>query len=212
MTNKLIVIINSLKVPKIKKILLYKMRFIIPNYSCLQKPWLGGYRPQIHVPPVLSLICWTPPRTKFLGTPLPAPMFQHYIFLLKCKICNIHTFIMLRFLCLLLLLWYTLKYQRTVVKTMEGTQYIMQKHIFLHFICICKGWQSGYSTLSAWFPIDGCGMLYAGGIQTVFYKMLSAHTHTHTHTYFLYNRISKYNFVDFKLHFYLPSHLCAYLA
>ena len=37
MTNKLVVIINSLKVPKIKTIL--------PNYSCLQNPWLGGYRP-----------------------------------------------------------------------------------------------------------------------------------------------------------------------
>jgi len=40
MTNKLVVIINSLiKVPKIKKILLYEMKFIVPNYSCLQNPW-----------------------------------------------------------------------------------------------------------------------------------------------------------------------------
>ena len=45
MTNKLVVIINSLKVPKIKKILLYEMTFLVPNYSCLQNPWLGGYRP-----------------------------------------------------------------------------------------------------------------------------------------------------------------------
>jgi len=45
MTNKLVVIINSLKVPEIKKILLYEMKFIVPNYSCLQNPWLGGYRP-----------------------------------------------------------------------------------------------------------------------------------------------------------------------
>jgi hypothetical protein len=36
MTNKLVVIINSLKVPKIKKILLYEMEFLVPNYSCLQ--------------------------------------------------------------------------------------------------------------------------------------------------------------------------------
>ena len=36
MTNKLVVIINSLKVPKIKKILLYEMKFLVPNYSCLQ--------------------------------------------------------------------------------------------------------------------------------------------------------------------------------
>jgi len=45
MTNKLVVVINSLKVPKIKKILLYEMKFLVPNYSCLQNPWLGGYRP-----------------------------------------------------------------------------------------------------------------------------------------------------------------------
>jgi len=37
-TNKLVVIINSLKVPKIKKILLYEMKFPVPNYSCLQNP------------------------------------------------------------------------------------------------------------------------------------------------------------------------------
>ena len=38
MTNKLVVIINSLKVPKIKKILVYEMKFLVPNYSCLQNP------------------------------------------------------------------------------------------------------------------------------------------------------------------------------
>ena len=38
MTNKLVVNINSLKVPKIKKILLYEMKFLVPNYSCLQNP------------------------------------------------------------------------------------------------------------------------------------------------------------------------------
>jgi len=53
MTNKLVVIINSLKVPKIKKILLYEMKFLVPNNSCLQSPCLGGYRPQI---PVLSVL------------------------------------------------------------------------------------------------------------------------------------------------------------
>ena len=37
-TNKLVVIINSLKVPKIKKILLYEMKFLVPNYICLQNP------------------------------------------------------------------------------------------------------------------------------------------------------------------------------
>ena len=38
MTDKLVVIINSLKVPKIKKILIYEMKFLVPNYSCLQNP------------------------------------------------------------------------------------------------------------------------------------------------------------------------------
>jgi len=33
MTYKLVVIINSLKVPKIKKISLYEMKFLVPNYS-----------------------------------------------------------------------------------------------------------------------------------------------------------------------------------
>ena len=73
MTNKLVVIMNTLKVPKIKKILLYEMKFLVPNYSCLQNPWLRGYRPQIAV---LSVLCpqlnllSPPPRTKFLSTPL----------------------------------------------------------------------------------------------------------------------------------------------
>ena len=51
MTNKLVVIVNSLKVPKIKKLLLYEMKILVPNYSCLQNPWLGGrgYRPHITV-------------------------------------------------------------------------------------------------------------------------------------------------------------------
>jgi len=61
MTNKLVVIINSLKVPKIKNVLLYEMKFLVPNYSFLQNPWLGGYRPQISVLSVLNWICWNPP-------------------------------------------------------------------------------------------------------------------------------------------------------
>jgi len=68
MTNKLVVIINSLKVPKIKKILLYEMKFLVPNYSCLQNPWLEGDRPQIPVLSVLNWICWTPhPPNKIPG-------------------------------------------------------------------------------------------------------------------------------------------------
>ena len=72
MTNKLVVIINSLKVPKIKKILLYEMKFVIPNYSCLQNSWLGGLPPPDprSVCPLSSTEFVEPPRTKFLGTPL----------------------------------------------------------------------------------------------------------------------------------------------
>ena len=64
MTNKLVVIINSLKVPKIKKILLHEIKFLVPHYSCLQNPWLGGYHPQIPVLSVLNWICWTPPPSR----------------------------------------------------------------------------------------------------------------------------------------------------
>ena len=63
MTNKLVAIINSLRVPKIKKILLYEMKLLVPNYSCLQNPWIGGYRPQI---PVISIHC---PQLNFLNPP-----------------------------------------------------------------------------------------------------------------------------------------------
>ena len=63
MTNKLVVIINSLKVPKIKKILLYEMKFLVPNYSCFQNPWLGGYCPRI---PVLCVLC---PQLNLLNPP-----------------------------------------------------------------------------------------------------------------------------------------------
>ena len=70
MTNKLVVIINSLKVPNIKKILLYEMEFLVPIYSCLQNPWLGGYVPRspFSLSSVLNWICWTPsPRKKIPG-------------------------------------------------------------------------------------------------------------------------------------------------
>jgi len=38
MTNKLVVIINKLEVPKMKKMLLYEMKFLLPNYGLLQNP------------------------------------------------------------------------------------------------------------------------------------------------------------------------------
>jgi len=65
MTNKLVVINNSLRVPKIKKVVLYEMKFLVPNYSCLQNPLLGGYRTKI---PVLSVLC---PQLNLLNPPHP---------------------------------------------------------------------------------------------------------------------------------------------
>ena len=92
MTNKLVVIINSLKEPKIKKILLYEMKFLVPNYSCLQNPWLGSYRPQI---PVLSVLCpqlnlLNPPWKKFVGMPLLTISMFHTSLCRKCMdtLCN----------------------------------------------------------------------------------------------------------------------------
>ena len=49
------------------------MKFLVPNYSCLQNPWLGDYLPQIPVLSVLSPqlnLLTPPPRTKFQSTPL----------------------------------------------------------------------------------------------------------------------------------------------
>ena len=61
MTNKLVVIINSLKVPKMKKILLYEMKFLVQNYSRFQNPWLPPRRSPFSLSSVLNWICWTPP-------------------------------------------------------------------------------------------------------------------------------------------------------
>ena len=41
------------------------MKFLVPNYSCLQNQCLGGYRPQI---PVLSVLC---PELNLLNPPPP---------------------------------------------------------------------------------------------------------------------------------------------
>ena len=92
MTNKLVVIINSLEVPKIKNILLYEMKFLVPNYSCLQNPWLGGYRPPDprSLCPLPSTEFVEPPRTKFLGTPLLMVM-QHTYVLVKCHMRHSNT-------------------------------------------------------------------------------------------------------------------------
>jgi hypothetical protein len=53
------------------------MKFLVPNYSCLQNPWLAGYNPQI---PCLSLLgpqlpLLNPPPEQFLDTPLDKRVF-----------------------------------------------------------------------------------------------------------------------------------------
>ena len=60
MTNKLAVIINSLKVPKIKKILVYEMKFLLPNYNRPQIPVLSVHCPQLHLlnPPPAEQNSW----------------------------------------------------------------------------------------------------------------------------------------------------------
>ena len=62
------------------------MKFLVPNYSCLQNPWLAGYRPQI---PVLSVLC---PQLTLLTPPeqnswvrhchcIPCSFVRHFPFL-----------------------------------------------------------------------------------------------------------------------------------
>ena len=92
MTNKLVVI-KSLQVPKIKKILLYEMKFLVPNYSCLQSPWVGGYRspdPRSLCPlPSTEFVEPPPPPTKFLGKLLSECDCALFLVLLVLR--DIHT-------------------------------------------------------------------------------------------------------------------------
>ena len=106
MTNKLVH--HSLRVPKIKKILLYEMKFLVPNYSCLQNPWLGGYAPRSPFSLFSRQFVEPPPRKKFLGTPLqiserpsilshPIPSYPILPYLIRtlsmpcCTLANQHT-------------------------------------------------------------------------------------------------------------------------
>ena len=45
------------------------MKYLVPNYSCLQNPWLGGYHPQILILFVLcpQLNLLNPPPNKIPG-------------------------------------------------------------------------------------------------------------------------------------------------
>jgi len=68
MTNKLVVIINSLKVPKIKRILLYENKFFIIKLQLPPEPLTRGLRPQDprSLCPQLNLLN-TPPANKIPG-------------------------------------------------------------------------------------------------------------------------------------------------
>ena len=48
------------------------MKFLVPNYSCLQNPWLEGYRPQI---PIRSVLC---PQLNLLKHPPPPKKIPGY--------------------------------------------------------------------------------------------------------------------------------------
>jgi len=48
------------------------MKFLVPNYSCLQSPWLRGYHPQI---PVLSVLC---PQLNLLNPPEKNSWLRHW--------------------------------------------------------------------------------------------------------------------------------------
>ena len=65
MTNKLVVIINSLKIPKIKKILLYEMTLLVlyRNTAASRTPDYVATAPRspFSLSSVLNRICWTPP-------------------------------------------------------------------------------------------------------------------------------------------------------
>jgi len=62
------------------------MKFLVPNYSCLQNPWLRGYSPQISVLcPQLNLL--NPPWKKFLGMPLTIIILHDFYYCLFISCC-----------------------------------------------------------------------------------------------------------------------------
>jgi len=69
MTNKLVVIINSLKVPKIK-ILLYEIKFIVLKLQLPPEPLTMGLPPPDPCPLSSTEFVDPPPQKKILGMPL----------------------------------------------------------------------------------------------------------------------------------------------
>ena len=60
MTNKLVVVINSLKLPKIKKILRWWNEISYTKLMLPPAPLSNGYRQKIPVLSIFNWICWTP--------------------------------------------------------------------------------------------------------------------------------------------------------
>ena len=75
MTNKFVVIINSLKVPKLRKFYYTNWNFLYQITAASRTPDEGAAVPKspFSLSSVLNWICRKPPPpgTKFLGTPLP---------------------------------------------------------------------------------------------------------------------------------------------
>ena len=58
------------------------MKFLVPNYSCLQNPWLGGHRPHI---PVLSVRY---PQLNLLNPPKQNSRVRHWSIYSKACACT----------------------------------------------------------------------------------------------------------------------------
>ena len=84
MTNKLVVIINSLKYPKLRKFYYMKWNFLYKITAASTTPWLGGYRLQITVLSVLNKIPGyaTVSNYRFLQDPRLA--LRWYSFFMQC--------------------------------------------------------------------------------------------------------------------------------
>ena len=73
MTNKLVVIINSLKYQKLRKFYYMKLNFLYQITAASRTPDYEATAPDpLSLCPLSSTEFVEPPRKKFLGTPLPS--------------------------------------------------------------------------------------------------------------------------------------------
>ena len=86
-TNKLVAIINILKVPKIKKILQHEMKFLIPNCSCPRTPDNWGTAKKSRFTLSSNEFVEPPPSTKIRGYATDSiEMFIFYTQEVKLKV------------------------------------------------------------------------------------------------------------------------------